>query len=37
MNFLIEDLKKANKFLEYVEDVKNKYRPIILSGLSSVG
>ena len=37
MNFLIEDLKKANKFLEYVEDVKNKYSPIILSGLSSVG
>ena len=37
MNFLIEDMKKANKFLEYVEDVKNKYSPIILSGLSSVG
>ena len=37
MNFLIEDLKKANKFLEYVEDIKNKYSPIILSGLSSVG
>ena len=37
MNLLIEKLKQLEKFSEYIANIKNKYSPIVLSGLSSVG
>ena len=37
MNILIKEIEKLPKFLEYNGCVKNKIRPIVVSGLSSVG
>ena len=37
MNILIENLGEFKKFSEYIENIKNKISPVVLSGLSGVG
>lgn len=37
MKFLIQELENAEKFKEYVKDVKSKTSPIEISGLTDVG
>ena len=37
MNSIIRELGRLEKFQDYIEDVKNKKSPIVLSGLTDVG